>query len=473
MGLNLSPQQILSLHVLQEPALELQQRIEAELVQNPVLEITGNSHEISAGDLMGEAQYPSTSMDSAARMVEKDESLTDQVREDWEDGVLPDMADGQRFDSDSEERRRHFFDSLSTEPSFLDSLHEQLMDVIPPEREDLAQATETVLGNLDDTGYLKASDAEIAAGANVPLEVAQEAVKCVQHLDPPGLAARDLRECLLLQLERSREKGSLAWDIVDRHLDELARNHIPRIAKELDAEVAEIQEAVERIRRLEPRPGRLLSPKTAAIVEPDLIFEKDPQGEWTVRLNRELIPRLGISTMYTDMLKSTDMSSDDRKYLKQQIASGNTFINAISVRMSTLEKLGHEIIEYQSDFLEAGPEALHPLTMRQVAEDLELHETTISRAVAGKYARTPHGLVALRDFFAAGYQSAMGDDVSSRAVIAKITAIVNGEPSDKPYSDQKIVELLAKEGLNIARRTVAKYREEAGIPAASLRKIHS
>ena len=467
----MSPQQLQALQILQEATLELQQRITSELNVNPVLEVTGNGLEQLAGNPLEDSGLGSQNDEHAAQLAEYDESMVDAVREIGDEGLFRDALAGVAYDEDAEERRQHFFNSLSSEATLQDRLLEQLRDVVQDDPHWVRICTE-VLGNLDDAGYLQAGDDDIARGAGVSLAEAQRAVAIVQSLEPAGIGARDLRECLLLQLERNRERGSIAWDIVDRHLDDLARNRLPQLAKSLDADLSEIQAAAERIRSLDPRPGHALAATPVNYIVPEVVIELGPDGRWQVRMNRWTTPRLGLVQRYVDMLQEPSVPAEVKQFLREKMASAKTLMNALGERQATIERIAWVLVEMQGDFLREGPGKLRPLTMQQVAEELELHETTISRAVANKYVQTPHGLFSFRHFFTTGYQGSDGEALSSRAVKEKIVALVAQEAKAKPLSDQKIAELLAKEGLTVARRTVAKYREEEGIPAASLRRVH-
>lgn len=467
----MSPQQLQALQILQEATLELQQRISAELSVNPVLELVDGGLEQLAGNPLEDSTLGSQNEDRAAQLAEYDESMVDAVREIGDEGLFRDAMAGVAYDEDAEERRQHFFNSLSSEPGLQERLLEQMRDVVKDEPRWVQACTE-VIGNLDDAGYLQASDEDIARGAGISIDAARRAVAIVRSLDPAGIGARDLRECLLLQLERNREKGSLAWDMVDRYLDDLARNRIPLIAKVLDADVSEIQDAAARIRELDPRPGHALAPAPANYIVPEVTIELGPDGRWQVRLNRWSTPRLGLVQRYVDMLQEPSVPTEVKQFLREKMASAKSLMNALGERQTTIERIAWVLVEKQEDFLREGPGKLRPLTMLQVAEELELHETTISRAVANKYVITPQGLFSFRHFFTTGYQGSDGEELSSRAIKEKITALVSQESKSKPLSDQKLSELLAKDGLTVARRTVAKYREEENIPSASLRRIH-
>lgn len=472
----LAPQMLQSLKILQATTQELEQTLSTELMQNPALELEALGREELIGNPLEDSLAKSPADDDrAAQLAEYDENLVDAVREAAaDDAPLDEYLPNPVQEADQEERRARLLASLTTEPSLQDKLLEQIHDLVPdatPENP-LYRACLEVLGNLDDRGYLQASDEEIGRGADVDEDCARAATALIRSLEPAGLAARDLRECLLAQLDRAREHGSLAWEIVDAHLEDLARNRIPKIAKELDAEIDEIQEAVQRIRGLDPKPGHALASVAAPQVMPEVYIEPHPDGGWTVRRNQNHLPRLRISPAYEKMQDDSSLPTADRQCIRKYIHDGRQLIHAVSLRQSTIERIAEQIVELQRDFLDHGAAQLRPLNIAQVADNLELHETTISRAIANKYVMTPHGLFSFKHFFSTGYESDDGEALSSRAVKMKIVSYIRQESPAKPLSDQKIADLLAQNGLQVARRTVAKYREEENIPAASLRKVH-
>ena len=320
---------------------------------------------------------------------------------------------------------------------------------------------------------MRSSDDELAReSGKTPQQVAR-AIAVLQSLYPPGLAARSLRECLLLQLEYNNEKGSIAWDIVDRHLEDLARNRLPLIAKEVDADLEEVREALVRIQQLAPRPGQLLVSRSAPVISPDAFIERNARGQWTVRLNYEIIPRVVLNEEYLEKLDDSSVSAADKHYIRDKQNSASQLLWAIDQRQSTIGKITEALVVLQKEFLEQGIEKMRPLIMATVAEMVGLHEATISRAIANKYVQTPQGLFPFKHFFSTGYSNAdNGEEISSRAIKQRLISLINQEDPQKPLSDQALSDLLKEQGLEVARRTVAKYREEENIPAASLRKVH-
>ncbi|MDY0176443.1 MAG: RNA polymerase factor sigma-54 [Lentisphaeria bacterium] len=472
----MAPQQLQSLEILQAGSLELEQKLLQEVQQNPLLELLKPANEVLESSLRGnderdEEQYKA---DLEASIIEKDENLSAALLEDQSANNLDNFSGDLYFsrpDAEAEERRRYFFDSISREPGFYEQLEEQILDQTA-EQPELRALSLQLAAYLDGSGYLTLSAEELAHECEVPLEQVQAGIALLQSLYPPGLAARDLRECLLLQLAYHKEKGSIAWDIVDRHLEDLARNRLPQIAEQVDAELDEVQEALQRIRKLAPRPASLFDNRMAPSVAPDLNIEKNSLGEWTVRLNYEVLPRVVVNQEYLDELKKNLGNRQDQKYLRDKENSARQLLWAVEQRQSTLGKIGESLIMLQSEFLQQGLAKLKPMIMAELAALLELHETTISRAIANKYVQTPQGLFPLKFFFSSGYSKNDGEELSSRAIKQRIVELINQEDPYKPLSDQKISEALKKQGLQIARRTVAKYREEEGILATSLRKLH-
>ena len=408
-----------------------------------------------------------------ARAVESDESLTESaaIDEGFDyDNYLPSDMNGANSDSEAEKRHQYFWDSQIAPVSFRENLLQQIRADAPDD--DTAETAEALLGFLDSNGYLSGTDDEILAETGKSPEQIHRAVKFLQTLEPAGIASRDLRECLLLQLERQRAKGSLDWDIVADHLEQLERNRLPEIAKALDTDIAEIQEAVTRIRALNPRPCRLFSDEVAPVIIPDATVAQAPGGGWTVKMNDEDIPRVVFSE-YTDMyLANKSLTPAERKQLLKYQQEGRQLIDAIQEREKTIEKVTLALLEFQEAFFREGDGALKSLKLSDVADRLDCHESTVSRAIANKYLLTPFGLRPYKFFFASGIStSTTTDDVSSRAVRQKIAGLIARENKQHPLSDQKITDMLTEEGMDIARRTVAKYRELEGIPTASARKV--
>jgi RNA polymerase sigma-54 factor len=441
----LSPQMQQSLNILQAPLMELRQLVAAELQVNPVLE-----------------EEPG---ENPPGMDETPEGQTE-LADEWNE-YFAQRATAEPWTAEAQERRQHFFDSQTRSPSLQQHLLEQLSGSSLSDRE--RGIGMVVIGNVDERGYLCATDEEMAAQAGSTPEEVARVVEAVQALDPAGVGARTLSECLLLQLRRSGRGYGLESRIVAHHLDELGRRKLPEIAKALHVTATEVQRAAEAISGLEPRPGRQFSAEEDQTVLPDVTVEKDGDT-YTVSLNSDEIPSLRIGDNYKDMLSQPGSNREVRDYLREKIRGGRFFIKCIQQRQHTLLNIAKEIVERQREFFDIGPAHLRPMTMSQVAQAVGVHETTVSRAVSGKYMQTPRGLYELKYFFTSGYTTAEGQSVSNESVRQAIAELVRIEDSRHPMSDQEIVARLTEQGVPIARRTVAKYREQLGILPSHLRK---
>ncbi len=441
----LSPQMQQSLHILQAPLMELRQLVTTELESNPTLE--EEPREV-AGEVEGQNS-------------EKAE-LADQWNE-----YYAQRATSEPWTADAQARRQHFFDSQTKAPTLQQHLLEQ-MSGSEMNAQDRGIAL-VVIGNIDDQGYLRATTSEIASQAGCREEEAEKVIEIVQDLDPAGVGARSLSECLFLQLRRSGRQYSLESRIVQHYLEELSRRKLPEIAKLCHVSLSDVQNAAEAIAKLEPRPGRPFSSEEEQTILPDVVVERDGD-DYTVSLNDEEIPSLRIGDRYKDMLSQSAGDREVRNYLREKIRGGRFFIRCVQQRQHTLLNIAREIVARQRDFFDLGPAHLRPMTMSNVAQAVGVHETTVSRAVSGKYLASPRGLFELKYFFTSGYTMSDGESVSNESVRQAIAEIVRTEDSRRPLSDQDIVAMLSERGLPIARRTVAKYREQIGILPSHLRK---
>jgi len=451
----LAPQMRQSLEILQASTLELGQLLSQAMELNPVLEdITEHESldEITDSELEDSENY-----------------------DDWQESYDDDMRDlaimerrNQGMGQDAIEAREHFYNSIVAPLTLQEHLIEQIREGgLDEQRQGDAKI---IVGNLTDHGYLDAPLEELAIQLQIPLERLEDALATIQNFDPPGVGAADLRECLLLQLDFLDLGAGLEAEIVDEHLDEVARNHFPQLAKKLHLPIETIIEAINHIRTLDPSPGSRFQNNGNPYVQPDVEIKSGDHGEWVASLTGSYLPRLRINDEYKDLLSS---STDDRKtrnYLRNQIRDGRAVIRAIDQRQETILAIAREIVDRQQPFLEKGSRHLKPMTMNDIAEVIGVHPTTVSRAVAGKYIDTPHGLMEMRKFFATGYQTFDGKDVSNEGVREALQTLINRENSTRPLSDSKLEKLLNEQGIKIARRTVAKYREQLGILPSHLRK---
>jgi RNA polymerase sigma-54 factor len=486
-SLVLAPQLQQSLALLQAPTLELKALVELELQQNPVLEeVTTqetdlrdkserDSDEIAeAPDL---AEPPAdVSVDPA---IEKNAEVpVDDFQAEFDKLVQLDQEWRDHFSqtnvpirqsSEEEEKRQFMFDSLTVGTSLSQILMDQARESELTEEQ--RGVAELIIGNIDDHGYLKATVEEMSATAGSPPEKISEVLKVIQTFDPPGIGARDLRECLMLQLERSGRQDTLEYRIVRDFMDALGKRRIPEISRGTNCTVDEVQDSLGRIGRLEPRPGRAFLPDTDQYVLPEVFVQKNGDG-FAVTTNDEHIPHLRISNVYKDLMSQGENSSEVKNYIREKIRAGKFLIKSLHQRQQTLLNIGKEIVKRQHDFMEKGVAHLKPMTMAQVAEVVGVHETTVSRGVSGKYIQTPQGVFEMKFFFTAGLQNTTGGTISNTSVKDMIAEIFKAEDSGKPLSDQEVVKMLGDKGISIARRTVAKYRGELNILPSNLRKVY-
>jgi RNA polymerase sigma-54 factor len=481
----LAPQLQQSLALLQAPTLELKALVEQELQQNPVLEETlngemeqedKNKDGSPATDQADPAEPPAdVTFDPA---TDKSNGPVDdfqaeferlaQMDQEWRDHFAQTNLP-QRHSAEDEERRQYMFDSIVADTSLQETLLEQvrLSDISDEQR----PVAEMIIGNIDDYGYLQASVDELAFSTNIPAERITDVLKFIQTFHPPGVGARDLRECLLLQLERAERQESLEYRIIRDFFDALGKRRLPEIARGLGIEVDVVQDAAERISHLEPRPGRAFLPNNDQYILPEVFVQK-LDDEFTVSMNDEHIPHLRISNTYKDLMSQAESSAEVREYIREKIRAGKFLIKSLHQRQQTILNIAKEIVNRQREFMEKGVAHLKPLTMVQVAEVVGVHETTVSRAVSGKYIQTPQGIFEMKYFFTSGIKTASGVGMSNTSVKDMISEMIKIEDPTKPLSDEEIMKLLAEKGIVIARRTVAKYRSELNILPSHLRKVY-
>lgn len=444
-----------SLQILQAPTLELRSLVQQELAENPTLE--DETSEIS----LEERSFDDEEFDEEFSKLSR---LDDEWREYWKQSqrVSPRSAA-------DEEKRQFMLDSL-VRPA---TLQEHLLEQLHTEGVDdpkLAELAEFLIGNLDEHGYLPTPIDELSLRHHLPLRDLEAAKALIQQFEPAGVGAESLRECLLIQLERQERRHSLEYRIVANHLDDLAHRRYPQIARKLAIQPEQVARAAEVVASLDPKPGRAFESGDNRYVTPDVFVERTEEGELSIRLNNEQIPRLRISNVYKDLMAEEGNKTDVRSYIREKIRSGKTLIQSIQQRQETIRNIAEQIVMRQRDFMERGPRHLRPMTMSQVAETVGVHETTVSRALAGKFISTPQGVFEMKYFFTTGYETDSGESMSNTSVKSAIAEMVAEEDRKKPLSDKAIADLLAEKGIHIARRTVAKYREELDILPSHMRK---
>jgi len=456
---NLSMQQVLapqlqqSLAILQAPTLELRNLVQQEIQTNPVLE-----EEISAAEPEDQIKGDSEFQEEFERLAKLDE--------EWRDYMAQNVSYAPR-NPDEEERRQFFFDSIATQETLQQHLLEQLnmADVTPEQR----QITELIIGNIDDFGFLQISVEEMALSAGKSVEEVQQMLDLIQTFHPVGVGARDLRECLLIQLRRLGKENSLEYRIIKDYLDDLGRKRLPDAARKLRVSVEQIQKAANFIATLDPKPGQIFTSDPNNYVLPDVSVEKVSDG-YSISFNSDQVPHLRISKTYKDLMVQGANGTEVRDYIREKIRSGKFLIKSIHQRQQTILNIANEIVKRQQEFLENGTASLKPMTMVQIAEAVNVHETTVSRAISGKYMATPQGIFEMKYFFTPGYQMSDGTSLSNTSVKETIDDLVRNEDTRDPLSDKEIVEILSDRGIPIARRTVAKYRAELNILPSNLRR---
>jgi RNA polymerase sigma-54 factor len=376
----------------------------------------------------------------------------------WQDNQAPDSDD---------ERHQTLENTLTRRTSLEDHLMEQLRESNLSEAEQRVGAT--IIYNLSDDGYLGTPLEELAAQLETDVEVVERVLKRVQRFEPPGVAARDLRECLYAQLKKLGMEESLPARVVLNHLDLLEKHRYPEIAKALGVPLDKIGEAAKAISLLEPKPGRDYGGAEPAYIVPDVFIQKFGE-DFIVTLNESAVPRLRLANIYQRVLSDKDASSETKEYLQERLRSARWLVKSIYQRQQTIFKVATSIVKFQLGFFEHGVSHLKPLVLKDVAEDIRMHESTISRATANKYAHTPQGIFELKFFFTSGVKAVGGEDVSAETVKEKIRVLVAAEHQGDPLSDQAIADILRNGQINIARRTVAKYRQALGILPSSRRK---
>jgi len=448
-----------ALKLLQVPTLELEMILRKELVDNPLLEEIEPEEEVEETD---RDEEEISDLENVERVKEQDPQ--DENRDwgdSWDEGFRGVANEGGYDEDDDLERPQKYI------PSGQEDLSEQLQLTLPEGQERMIG--EYIIGCLNEDGLLGCPLAEIAAYFEVELTAVEAVLRIVQGFDPPGVAARDLQECLLLQLEARGLEDSDEADIIRHHFEALKNRKFGDIARELKITPKQVQELAEHIGELDPRPGLSPNAEGARAVVPDLeVVKVDDEGDtYAVYLNDANLPRLRVSLAYEG---KTGGNEDDVKFIDEKKRHAEWVIKTIEQRRRTMIRVMEAIVAEQTEFFEKGAIALRPLTLQQVASVIGMHESTVSRVTRQKYVQTPRGVFPLKFFFSAGLDSSEGGEVAAKAVKIMIQEIIEGENTAKPLSDKKIVDLLQERGLKIARRTVAKYREQMGILSARMRK---
>jgi len=467
--MKINPRLYQAMDLLYMPLLDLQQHIKQEMLNNPFLEL----------------EEPAVTEEETVPTEPEKEEKEREEEIDWEEILLDGFEAGGRR---AEYEEREYYEPVTVDTKDLgDHLREQLMLMRLSERDMLLG--EEIIGNVDDDGYLTCSLEEVVASLNrwldeegerwsedgrkpdpFSVEEAERMLRVIQGFEPPGIAARDLRECLLLQMQDAGAEDTLAYRIVRDFFDQLINHRWSEISKELSITPRDVQAAADEVAKLDPKPGLKYAAPADNYVTPDLVVEKI-DGEYLVFLNDTSLPRLKLSRTYREIAKDKNkFKGENKEFISNKLNSANWMIQAIEQRRQTMLKVMNFIVDRQREFFEKGVQYLKPLTLREVAEVINMHESTVSRVTNEKFVQTPRGVLPLKFFFSSGLSTTSGEDVSARGIKAKIQKLVDEEEAKRPLTDQAIVNILKQEGIQIARRTVAKYRDQLGILSARMRK---
>src|SRR5829696_1213664 len=457
----LTPSLQQAIKLLPMSTLELADLLNQEMVENPLLE------EVETEELQPAEQQQQQEKPADQQPADKGDAWDDA---DYDYFFGDYLDDGYRSRTPSEVKELPPIENtLSSAASLSDHLMWQL--AMQTELDSVKEIGGAIVGNLDDDGYLVASVEEIAAMGEWPVAEVEMALQHVQTFDPIGVAARDLQECLWLQIRHLGLEGTPSEKIVTEHLRLLQNHQVPEIARKLGMPIEELKTHIEIIRNLDPKPGSRYNPSQSQYVIPDVYVVK-VEDQYVAMLNEDGLPQMRISPVYRRPLdKNTENSDETRAYVKDKFRSALWLIKSVEQRQKTIHKVATSIINFQRDFLDRGIEYLRPLVLRDVANDIGMHESTVSRVVTNKYMHTPQGVFEMKYFFHSGISSQYGESVSSVTIKQRIRKIIENEDPRKPLSDSKIVTILQREGLELARRTIAKYREELKIPTSNQRKV--
>ncbi|ADI84725.1 RNA polymerase factor sigma-54 [Geobacter sulfurreducens] len=464
----MTPQLQQAIKLLQLSRLELQDLVRQEMEENPLLEESLEAEEVKEQDLVELSEKEDAP--APAEQDFREVTTGEETREsDW-DSYLEgyNYSSGEQYYDD--EDRPSYENILTRKGTLADHLMWQLNMAKLSDEE--ARASAEIIGNIDEDGYLRATVEEVALACSVSESVAESALKKIQEFDPMGVGARNLRECLLIQVEQLGMAGSVVDGILRNHLHDLETRKYKQIAKSLGVDVDSILMAAKIIAGLDPKPGRVYGSEDVHYISAD-IFVYKIADDYVVVLNDEGLPNLRISPFYAGEIKNgAAVDAKAEEYINEKSRSAMWLIKSIHQRQRTIYKVAKSIVKFQREFLDRGIEHLRPLVLRDVAEDIGMHESTISRVTTNKYMQTPQGLFEMKYFFNSGISTTEGDFIASESVKNKIKEIVDSEDPRKPYSDQRIAELLSAHTINIARRTVTKYREMLKIGSSSERKRH-
>ncbi|MEZ6087928.1 MAG: RNA polymerase factor sigma-54 [Pirellulaceae bacterium] len=475
----LAPRMIQSMEILQLPLLALQERVEQEMNENPLLEIQDDDPQLP-DDVEDSYENPDAPTESERELVVDNDHDN---QDDFErllnmKNELPNTFDepfrksANRMQEEGDRRHDLMANAEAHPESLNDFLLHQLaeMDIDT----DVELMAERIISTLDarDGGYLRTPLGDLLPSnhSDEDLALAKRALAIVQSLEPTGIAARDLSECLLLQLSPDNPLHEEMKTLITGHLEDIAGNRLPAIQRKTGYSLDMIQRVKEELHTLNPKPGAAFMETYVPTVTPDIIVEQDEDGQYKVRLDDDRVPTLFISEYYRQRLQDPSATAEEKEYIKQKINGAQWLIDSIEQRRSTLTKVAQAIVDHQKAFLDLGPEAIEPLKMQQIADRVGVHVTTVSRAVDDKWIQTARGILPLKRFFVGGTQTEDGDDVAWDTIRIKLQEVIDNEDKSKPLSDEDIVKELKNFGMTVARRTVTKYRKKMGIPSSRQRR---
>jgi RNA polymerase sigma-54 factor len=474
---------IQSMEILQLPVMALEERIREEVERNETLELGTSPTETPLTDL--EANFPEAVPEGTAPPSEgtMKEGSAEQVRdeiekmyEEWNENFTPNHVPTRLAGIEMSDKKN---DAMQNMADRAQSLEDHLLEQISFEDDDpvVVEFSGHIVANLNERGFLNIPFEEIVASFEKPVtpQQAERALQLVQGLDPLGVGARDLRECLLLQLRDEHptmKHVDVLRTILTNHYDDLQHNRLPVIERKPGISMAVITEAIEELRHLDLNPGGRFTSTKSQYVIPDVVVALDENGEFVIKMNDDSTPRVFIRKDYQQMIQQRSCDPSTLEYLKRKITAARWLLESIEQRRNTLEKVTRAILEHQREFLERGPDHIEPLKMQQIADRVGVHVTTVSRAVDDKWVQTPRGIFPLRRFFGGGTVTASGEEVAWDTIKRRLTEVVNGEDKTNPYSDDELVKKLSELGYPLARRTVTKYRKMLDIPSSRQRKQH-
>ncbi len=473
----MTPQLQQAIKLLQLSRLELEQFVQTQLAENPCLEegqnesgeeqaLVERERETTEAQAVGDRMAEASSIVDSAGGDEKGEGVDWDAMARYQESI-PQAASTAAKKNVSDDDLPNYENMVTKASTLQDHLMTQVGELDFDENE--KKIASLLIGNIDDRGYLTLTLEELCSTENLDPELAGDMLDTVQRFDPPGVGARDLKECLHIQLRAGRHKNGIVEKIVDNHLPELENRNFVAIAKAMKITLEQVIENVQIIAELEPVPGRQFGSNEAHYVTPDVYVFK-LGDEWVVNLNEDGLPRLKVSNFYTGMMEGKKTKGDEKGYISDKLKSAEWLIKSIRQRQRTIFRVTESIVKRQRDFFDQGVEHLKPMILKDIAEDISMHESTISRVTNNKYVHTPRGVFELKYFFNSSVSRSDGNDVASESVKRMIADMIKIEDTKKPLSDQSIVEMLEEKGIQLARRTVAKYREQLQILPSSKRK---